>query len=252
MRKNAIIIGATVLATAAVAMAGGDVWKTKPYTQWDQKDVNTILQSSPWAKPAQQVQGAWRPDGTAAADTSNIGVAGSGTDTSNRSAGAGTNQPGGTEKQAEAQAAQQMYNVFWWSSRTIREASARRAVLSGAATQEQADKMVAAPVDSYQILVNSPNMAIFQRRGEDAFKQVAFLQTHKNKEKLAPSKVEFQKKADGTVIGAVFSFPKTSANGEPLISPDEKEVDFQLQIGASWLRTYFVPKQMVDSQGTDL
>jgi hypothetical protein len=247
-----IFAGAAILAVAAAAWAGGDVWKTKPYSQWDQKDITAILQTSPWAKPNQQVQGAWHPDGTTAADTSNIGVAGSGTDTSNRSAGAGGNQPGGTEKQAEAQAAQQMYNVFWWSSRTIREASARRAVLSGAATQEQADKMVAAPVDSYQILVNSPNMAIFQRRGEDAFKQVAFLQTHKNKEKISPTKVEFQKKADGTVVGAVFSFPKTSANGEPLISPDEKEVDFQIQIGGSWLRTYFNPKQMTDNQGTDL
>ena len=145
-----IFAGTALLAIAAAAWAGGDVWKTKPYSQWDQKDIATILQSSPWAKPAQQVQGAWHPDGTAAADTSNIGVAGSGTDTSNRSAGANANQPGGTEKEAEAQAAQQMYNVFWWSSRTIREASARRAVLSGAATQEQADKMVAAPVDSYR------------------------------------------------------------------------------------------------------
>ena len=141
-----IFAGTALLAIAAAAWAGGDVWKTKPYSQWDQKDIATILQSSPWAKPAQQVQGAWHPDGTAAADTSNIGVAGSGTDTSNRSAGANANQPGGTEKEAEAQAAQQMYNVFWWSSRTIREASARRAVLSGAATQEQADKMVAAPM----------------------------------------------------------------------------------------------------------
>ena len=73
-----IFAGTALLAIAAAAWAGGDVWKTKPYSQWDQKDIATILQSSPWAKPAQQVQGAWHPDGTAAADTSNIGVAGSG------------------------------------------------------------------------------------------------------------------------------------------------------------------------------
>lgn len=244
--------GAAVLAIATVAWASGDVWKSKPYAQWDEKDITTILQTSPWSRPAVQIQGAWRPADTAAADTSNLGVAGSGADTSNRSAGAGSNQPGGTEKQAEALAAVQMYNIYWWSSRTIRETSLRRAVLKGSLTQDQADKMVTAPVDSYQILVNSPNMAIFQRRGEDAFKQVAFLQTHKNKQKLNPTKVEFQKNADGTVVGAVFSFPRTSPNGEPLISSDEKEVDFQLQIGGSWLRTYFNPKQMVDSQGEDL
>ncbi len=118
-----IFAGTALLAIAAAAWAGGDVWKTKPYSQWDHKDIATILQSSPWAKPAQQVQGAWHPDGTAAADTSNIGVAGTGTDTSNRSAGSTANQPGGTEKETEAQEAQLLYNVFWWSSRTIREAT---------------------------------------------------------------------------------------------------------------------------------
>ena len=189
-----IFAGTALLAIAAAAWAGGDVWKTKPYSQWDQKDIATILQSSPSAKPAQQVQGAWHPDGTAAADTSNIGVAGSVTDTSNRSAGANANQPGGTEKEAEAQAAQQMYNVFWWSSRTIREASARRAVLSGAATQEQADKMVSAPIDSYEILVNSPNMAIFQRRGEDAFKQARFCGRIRTKRSSLPRKWRFRRR----------------------------------------------------------
>ena len=247
-----MLAGIAVLTMTAAAWAGGDVWKSKPYAQWDEKDIQLVLQTSPWAKPAQQVQGAWRPEGTAPANTSNLGVAGSGTDTSNRSAGPGTNQPGGTEKEAEAQASQQMYNVYWWSSRTIREATLRRAVIKGQLTQDQADKMIAAPVDSYEILVNSPNMAIFQRRGEDAFKNVAFLQTHRNKEKITPTKVTFQKGPDGNVQGAVFSFPKTAANGEPLISPDEKEVDFQLQVGSAWLRTYFNPKQMQDSKGEDL
>jgi hypothetical protein len=252
MRKNGLIIGAAVLATAAVAIAGGDVWKSKPFSQWDEKDIQSVLQTSPWSKPATQVQGAWHPDGTAAADTSNIGVAGSGSDTSNRSAGPGTNAPGGTEKLAQAQAAQQAYNVYWWSSRTIREATLRRAVIKGQLTQDQAEKMIATPVDSYEILVNAPNMAIFQQRGEDAFKNAATLQTHKNKQKINPTKVTFQKGPDGAVQGVVFSFPKTGSNGEPLISPDEKEVDFQLQIGSSWLRTYFNPKQMSDSQGADL
>jgi hypothetical protein len=75
---------------------------------------------------------------------------------------------------------------------------------------------------------------------------------HKSKQKLSPSKVEFQKDSTGKVVGAVFMFPKTTSNGEPTISPDEKEVDFNVQIADSWLRTYFSPKQMVDSQGVDL
>jgi hypothetical protein len=50
----------------------------------------------------------------------------------------------------------------------------------------------------------------------------------------------------------VFSFPKKDAGGEPTIAPDEKEVDFDVQVADSWLRTSFIPKQMQDSQGEDL
>jgi hypothetical protein len=204
--------------------------------------------------------GAWRPTDAAPSDTSNLsvpgtgrsGTAGSGSvgDTSNRSAGVGGNQPGGAEKLAAA--GPQTYNVFWWSSRTIRKASARRAVLKGTTTQEAADKTVSATIDSYQILVNGSNMAIFQQRGEQAFKETAFIQLHKTKQKLSPTDVTFQKGPNGEVMNAVFSFAKKGANGEPTISSEEKEIDFNVQIGGSWLRTFFSPKQMVDSEGGDL
>jgi hypothetical protein len=52
-----------ILATVAIARAGGDPWKTKPFDQWPQQDVQEVLQNSPWAKSNVQAQGAWRPDG---------------------------------------------------------------------------------------------------------------------------------------------------------------------------------------------
>jgi hypothetical protein len=250
--KKTLITMAAVAAITAAAWAGGEVWKTKPYSQWDGKDIEAILQGSPWAKPGQQVQGAWRPADTQPTDTSNVGVAGSRADTSNRSAGPTSNQPGGTPSQDAAQTSQLSYNVFWWSSRTIREANLRSQVLKGAATQEAAENTMKENPDSYQILVAGKNMSIFQQRGENAFKQAAFLQTHKNKQKVGAIDVKFQNGAGGSVVAAIFSFPKTAPNGEPLIAPDEKEVDFELEVGGAWLRTNFSPKQMVDSQGEDL
>ena len=247
-----LLAGVSLLAIATGVWAGGDPWKSKPFSQWDEKDVMTVLQNSPWSKVGIMPQGAWHPEGTSAADTSNLSMAGTKSDTSNRSAGANSNQMGGTAKEMEAQATREPYNIFWWSSRTIREASARRAVLKGTTTQEEADKMVSARVDSYQILVTGQNMSIFTARGEEAFMKVAYLQTHKKKEKLTPTKVEFQKSAEGNVVGAVFSFPKTGADGEPTIAPEEKQVDFELEIGGAWLRTYFNLKQMADRQGEDL
>ena len=64
--------------------------------------------------------------------------------------------------------------------------------------------------------------------------------------------MRFLKSPDGGVNGAVFYFPKKSAGEEPTISPDEKEIDFYLQMGGAKLITYFDPRKMVDSKGEDL
>src|SRR5271170_4467956 len=86
MRKK-IIGGVALLAVATLAWAGGDPWKSKPVSQWTEKDVTDILLNSPWVRVNVSAQGAWHPDGMSQA-TSSPGVAGSGTDTSKNAAGA--------------------------------------------------------------------------------------------------------------------------------------------------------------------
>jgi hypothetical protein len=247
MRKT-LISTLAILAMAAIVWAG-DVWKSKPYSQWDEKDILVVLQTSPWAKVNVSASGAWHPSDTTPITGGSVGYGGSSNDNSHTN-GAMPNQAGGTEK--EASAGSSMYNIYWWSARTIREASLRRQVLKGTTTQEAADNTLKTAPESYQILVAGQNMVIFKTRGEDAFKNTAFIQLKKTKKKISPSKVEFQETADGKVVGAIFSFPKKDASGEPTIESDEKEIDFNLQIGDAWVRTVFNPKQMVDSQGEDL
>jgi hypothetical protein len=249
MRK--LLAGASVvLLAAAVVVAGGDVWKSKPYSQWDQKDIMAVLQTSPWAKVNVTSSGTWHPSDTTPMTGGSVGYAGSSNDTSHVN-GAMASQSGGSEKNASAGGVQ-AYNIYWWSARTIREANLRSQVLKGTVTQDAADNALKQAPDDYQVLVAGQNMAVFQQRGEDAFKTGAFLEAKKTKKKIAPTKVEFQKNADGKVVGVVFSFPKKDAGGEPTIAPDEKEVDFDVQVADSWLRTSFIPKQMQDSQGEDL
>lgn len=250
MRKTTFAMLA-VLALAVAVWAGGDPWK-KPLATWTDSDVNAILQTSPWAKAGIRPVGAQHSADTTQASGSG-GIAGSSSDLSHVSAGATTDRPGGTEKQASAAAADATYSIFWWSSRTIRAASLRRQVLKGTMTEADAEKAVAVSPDEYMILVQSTSMYIFQQRGEKAFESVGYLQTKKTKQKISPSHVAFLKGPDGqSVTGAVFYFPKKSAAGEPTISLDEKEIDFYLQVGGSKILTYFETKRMVDSQGEDL
>ncbi len=240
-----------ILVLAVMAWAG-DPWKDKPYDQWTEKDVVAVLQFSPWAKVNLSAAGAWRPLNSEPLTGPTPGaIPGSSTDTSKTSEGSLSEQPGGLEKSMNA--GPKMYNVYWWSSRTIRKAFARYAVLKGRTKPEDAQKMVDQPVQDYQILVQGGeggDMSVFQQRGEKAFQDAAFLQMKKSKEKIAPSQVVFQFGPDGrSVTGVVFHFPKTGKNGEFTIAPDEKEVDFYLHIAGSTLRTYFEPKKMVDGKG---
>jgi hypothetical protein len=251
MRKT-VLAATAILAVIAIARAGGDPWKTKPFDQWTEKDIQAILQFSPWAKSNVQAQGAWRPGGMTQASGS-PGMAGSSSDTSHVSAGATPDRPTGMEKEESAAAAQAVYSVFWWSSRTIRAASMRRAVLKGTMTEADAENTLANSPDDYMVLVQGTSMLIFQHRGEQAFEKAAYIQLKKTKEKMYPTKVAFLRGSDGqTVTGAVFYFSKKGATGEPTIAPDEKEIDFYLQMGDAKIVTYFEPRKMVDSKGEDL
>src|SRR5271167_222500 len=212
MKKLAV--GAAILGAAAIAWAGGDPWKTKSMDQWTDKDITEILQTSPWAKANVPTQGAGtRPDGMTPA-TGSTGIAGSKSDTSHVAAGMDPQQNGASEKQDSAAANSATYSIFWWSSRTIRAASMRKAVLKGTMTEADAEKTVANVPDDYMLLVQGTNLQIFQHRGEQAFEKVAYLLLKKTKQKVYPSKVGFTKTADGTVNGAVFYFPKKGASGE--------------------------------------
>lgn len=251
MRKK-IIGGVVFLIIATLAWAGGDPWKSKPPSQWTDKDVADIFQSSPWARANVTAQGAWRPDGMTQASGSGA-VAGGKNDMSKNSAGATPTEMGGSEKEDAAAAESAAYSVYWWSSRTIRAAAMRRAVLKGSKTEGDVDKALSEVPEDYMVLVQAPNMALFQRRGEQAFEKSAWLQMKKSKEKLFPAKVDFLKGSDGnTVVGVIFHFPKKTANGEPTIAADEKEMDFYLLVGGSKILTAFDPRKMTDSQGVDL
>jgi hypothetical protein len=246
--KGRIVCFAMAALLAATAWAADDVWKSKPYAQWDEKDVEMVMRTSPWAKVNIQAAGSWKPQGMTPMTGGSTGVAGTSSDTSHLN-GARADQTGGD---ANAGGTPPAFNVYWWSSRTVREANFRSQVLKGTAKEGQAESALQQVPEQYQILVVGRDMSIFAARGEDAFKDAATLKPHKSKAKLTAVKVEFQKSPDGKIVDAIFSFEKKNASGDPTISGDEKDVDFNLQLGDAWLRTTFNPKQMVDGQGEDL
>jgi hypothetical protein len=142
--------------------------------------------------------------------------------------------------------------IRWVSSRTIREAAIRNAVLKGQLKPEDAAKDLAQPIDMYQVLVAGPNMKAFQSADESAIKKSAVLELKRTKERLAPSDVKIEHKADGSIESIVFLFPKKAANGESAIPPSEKGAEFSASLSGTKINASFDFSKMEDSQGRDL
>jgi hypothetical protein len=152
-----------------------------------------------------------------------------------------------------SQIPQATFLVRWVSSRTMREAILRSSVLAGKTKEEDAEKDLAVPTDTYQVFIAGPDMKPFVSLDQDELKRGTFLQTKKTKQRVSPSGIQIERTADGLGVQAiVFLFPKKSQSGESTISADEKGVDFTCVAGPVRLQATFDISKMDDAQGRDL
>jgi hypothetical protein len=256
MKRFTTILAAATLFVGAAAFAS-DAWKDKPFESWDEKDVQKIMNDSPWAKKIQfgtnGVGGAapvFSATGDAAHnDQSMSGVGGSGGDAGgprNRNGNAGPSGDPGLGREST-------FVARWASARVMRQAQARMAVLNGK-SPEEATKTLAAQPDTYQIVLIGTDLRAFARADEAALKQSTYLELKKSHEKLTPSRVQVIKAGNGNGMPAaiLFEFSKKSASGEPAIAADEKSADFVTMAGTSKLKFGFDFSKMADKQGADI
>ena len=238
----------TILVFAALALASDPPWKGKPYDQWTDKDLEKIFTDSPWSRIG-TVTRTWAPvtssgGSTSGAQTNTATLPGrpGGPGGATGSSGSGAGGPGDELR----------FNVYWASSRVMRAASARKSALHGGKQDVDAAKYASEPQEEYQIVVQSEDMAPFVRHDEKFYQDNSFLDVKKTKQKISPSHVRYERDDKGVAAAAVFFFPKKTAAGEPTISSDEKNVEFNCKIEGSRLRVNFDPQKMVDSQGPSL
>lgn len=228
---------AVVMATVAFA---GDVWKDKPFESWDQKDVQKVLDDSPWAK---RVEFAPMPSAQdSGATVGQPGGSGSIADRSGRR---------GSDPNAPSPAGRALvYIARWYSSRTIREGMVRAAELQGTAEAEAKKPLDATPA-GYEIMLLGGDLSSFSQAPEE-LQKLAYLEAKKTKQKLAPANVTALKDETGRrIVAVVFAFQKKSADGQPTIAPDEKNVDFIAQVPRFTLKFHFDLAKMEDKQGAD-
>lgn len=248
MRK--VLIASFVLgAAAALAWAGGDPWKSKPFSQWDEKDVRKILTDSPWSKIV-QVPAAWTTGGDSGGLTDPTTASAAQEHSVN---GGIMGDRGSTTAPMAPKIPQATFVIRWVSSRTVREAVLRDAVLGGRIKEEDAEKQAALPVEVYQVIIVGQDMKPFQGVDEKSLIEKTYLLTKKTKQKTAAVGLEFQRGADGKTVQAIaFAFPRKTANGEETIATDEKNVEFYSSVAGANIRASFDIPKMDDSKGRDL
>ena len=254
MRKI-LLSSCIALLVAAIVWAGGDPWKSKPYQQWDAKDVRKVLDSSPWARSI-QTEAPWLNGDAAAGGTDGGSTSQPGPARGGQSPRTGPGGGGGAADAASGgpqTAALATFLVRWASARTVREALVRNLVLAGQLKEDAAEQQVAQPVDSYEIVVAGPDMKPFQSVDEKILQNSAFLMDRKTKQKVAPTSVKIQSSADGKTIQSVaFIFPKKSDSGISTIGADVKTVDFLCVVTNVKIDASFDTTKMIDTLGRDL
>jgi len=229
-----------LLLEVTLVWAADKPWKTKPFQQWDQKELQSILTDSPWVRVT-TIQRTWLPvsEKDVAPDPQiNGGV---------RQMPAGGGE--GAIRAREGSWRELNVFIYWQSSRVMRAATARQAVLHG--EKVDVEKYASEPQSEYQIILRMEDMTPFVQHNEEFFKTSTFLQMKKGKSKISPSHVLYERNQKGLIQDAVFFFPKTGASG-PAVSGDETEVQFSCKIADSTVRADFRPREMVDQSGPDL
>jgi len=218
---------AASLLAYAVFLNAADFW-TNAFTEWTEKDVQKMMESSPWAKKLDIVAGGGA--GTSAADlfrptgglgaTKTPGVAGG------NSVGTGGNSVA-------------LY-IRWQSALPVKQATMRLKYGADVGKTPEAQEILTSTDPNYLIAVEGLTLKITGGADADTLKKTLMDQTAlviKGKNPIAPvdCRISGQEK-----ITAVFAFPKTDP-----IGLEDKDVEFQSKIGTHLIKQKFHLKEMV-------
>jgi len=228
---QALLIVATLLTNSAIGADGP--WSEKAPSAWDRIDIRTILYHSPWVKHLSHTKRALEfkvPD----------------------QGPSGMELRGYHAKESKEDGAETAeFYVRWVSSRTLREASARRAILLKAIPPSAAESSAPPRLDEFELAIAGPDLSWFDGVNELTLKSKCYLWVS-SKRKIVPSRVEFARSGAGKVRGVLFRFPRTMPDGEPLISTRDSKVWFIEYAGGVEIRVAFNLKAMVGHNGLDL
>ncbi len=246
--KRALRIAGLLLLVAPVASAA-EPWKSKPYRQWDQKDIQKILTDSPWVKRT-VVNVSWGNGAAGAAEQGTeprpaapgYGGAPEAGPPGERTSGAGGGEGMGIRET--------VFIARWVSSRTMRRALIRLQVLNQQLQEQQAEQFLQQPVNALQVMVSGPDMTPFAGLDEATLLRSVWLELKTSHRRLSPTRVQLQRTPEGRLVDVLFDFPRQS-DGQPVLAPTEKQAELVCKLPQTSLNFSFDPRRMDDADGSD-
>jgi hypothetical protein len=229
-----------LLLMLSICLWAADFWASKPFTDWNEKDVQRMETNSPWAKQVSISLGG--------------GGGGGGTGKGGRSKGGGSGMTGemepmsgGGSKGGQEQAmgggsgsgASLTLTVSFRTALPVREAIVKEKFGKEAGTSPDAKTIVENEQKYYGVMVSGlPGRTI--RNGE-RLKEMLLKNTSltvKGKDPIAPADV--QSGGNDQKAQLLFLFPKSAP-----FDLDDKDVEFSTQLGPLTVKQKFHLKDMV-------
>jgi hypothetical protein len=215
-----------VIAFAALLMASGTPWTSKPPSQWDEADAKQILTDSPWVRKATPVELPLRNE----SEVRNSGGMGSGQNVDIEALGAsaltgvGSNQP--SRRRARPKGLE--VEIRWESALPVRAAELK-------AREEDLPEWQGS---LYAIAIyDVPGLNASQRSLIKGLSKEAYLKRDGRKD-LRPVGVNLLPQ-EGGLTTIVYLFPRSRE-----ITAEDKRVEFAAVFGRLALAEYFYPAQM--------
>ena len=149
--------------------------------------------------------------------------------------------PGGGREDRGLEGRFKTYTVQWWSARVVRQAAVRVRQLQGSLTAAQAEQFLAVRPSHYIIAVFAQTMKDFEGLSAEELKAKTHLKV--KKQKVAPEQVNFLR-GPGERLRAVEFYFARQAEGQPLISPEEKSVEFRVELEKEIIHAKFDLRRM--------
>jgi hypothetical protein len=233
-----------LLFLGALCIWAADFWVTKPFTEWNEKEVAKILDSSPWTAKVSVIAGVGGPGiaesgGGGKGGGGRGGGRGGGPQGDSVSADPGIDGGGGGGFGGGAPSGVTV-TLLWQTALPIKQALAKKKYGSEVGTSPEA-KAALERVDQVYVLTMS-GMPAFTLSAAQGDKKAALLDattlTATGKPPLKAADVQV---SGGRGTGIVFLvFPKTTT-----FTVDDKEVEFSGKFGTTVIKKKFKLKDMV-------